>query len=470
MIAAHSFAGQTVAVLGLGKSGLSAARALAAGGAKVRAWDDDPKRREAAAAKGLVLEDPYAMEWRGIAALVLSPGIPLHWPEPHQVVTQARCGGATVIGDIELFAREKLPAPVVAITGTNGKSTTTALTAFVLRQAGRKAVEGGNLGTPVLDLPNPGADGAYALELSSYQIDLTQSLAADVAVLLNLSPDHIDRHGSLAGYIAAKERLFQMQRRDQLAVIGVDDADSRALFERLAAIPGRRVLAVSATHPVKHGVYVQDGVLFDATGGAAKSVVDLKAGKLKGVHNWQNAAAAFAAATALGCVPAVAAQALLVFPGLAHRIEDVGEVDGVRFYNDSKATNADAAARALACFDEVYWIAGGRPKEGGIASLAEYFPRIRHAFLIGEAAPAFAATLHGKVQVTHSGTLGRAVADAFHLARAEHRGKPVVLLSPACASFDQFTNFEARGDQFRALASSLTAAGGGSAGHAGRAA
>ncbi len=455
MIPITTFAGRTVAVLGLAKSGTASARALRAGGAKVIAWDDAPIRRTSAEADGTAVADFHSMDWRGVAALVPSPGVPLHAPMPHEAVLLARAAGCEVIGDMELFARERTGARIAAITGTNGKSTTTALLAYVLRACGRDAVEGGNLGTPVLDLPKLGAGGTYVLELSSYQIDLTRTFAADVAVLLNLTPDHIDRHGSMAGYIAAKERLFQQQRDDQVAVLGIDDDHSAAMFERTNAARRKNVLPVSVGRELPGGVFVGDGMLHDARRGAAQRIVDLRTARLVGVHNWQNMAVAYAAAVSLGCEPQAVAAALLAFPGLAHRIEDVGTIDGVRFVNDSKATNADAAARALACFSNVYWIAGGRPKEGGIESLRSFFPRVRNAFLIGEATEAFARTIGEDIDVTRSGTLARAVRDAFAAAARDDTDDPVVLLSPACASFDQFKNFEERGDAFRDLVAGL---------------
>lgn len=457
MIPVAAYKSRTVAVLGLARSGLSAARALRMGGADVLVWDDAAAKREAAHASGLTVADFAGLDWRKIAALVPSPGVPLYAPAPHPAVAAARAAGCEVIGDMELFARTKPLAKVAAITGTNGKSTTTALLGYVLRASGRAAVEGGNLGTAVLDLPALGSGGTYVLELSSYQIDLTNSFTPDVAAMLNLSPDHIDRHGSMVAYIAAKERLFQQQRPDQVAVIGVDDADSRAMFERIRSARPHTTVPVSIQGPIAGGVFVQEGRLYDARNGAPQPVVDLTRGRLIGAHNWQNAAAAYAAATALDCPPEVAARAVLTFPGLAHRIEDVGIVQRVRFINDSKATNADAAARALACFDDVYWIAGGRPKEGGIRSLAPYFPRIRHAFLIGEAAAEFAVTLGDAVPHTHSQTLARATEEALAAARKDGIGNAVVLLSPACASFDQFKNFEERGDMFRDLVAALGA-------------
>jgi UDP-N-acetylmuramoylalanine--D-glutamate ligase len=454
MIPAASYSGKRVAVFGLGRSGIAAAQSLAAGAAEVRAWDDDSARRDAATEAGVPVRDLYVANWSTFSALVLAPGIPLDHPAPHEVVQLARAGGCEVTGDIEVFARQRLPARVAAVTGTNGKSTTTALAAHVLRACGRDAVEGGNFGAPALGLRPLGVEGVYVLELSSYQIERTRSLAADVAVLLNLSPDHLDRHGGMSGYVAAKKRLFDGQRTDQIAVVGVDDADSRGLFDRLVG-EGRQVVPISGTRAVDRGIYVDRGILHDSINGAARAVADLNGGALMGEHNWQNAAAAFAVATTLGCASEPAAAAIRAFPGLKHRMEAVVEIDGIRFVNDSKATNTNAAGRALATYDNVYWIAGGRPKEQGIDGLAHLFGKLRAAFLIGEATVAFATTLKGRVPVTHCETLDRAVADAFAAARAGAEPGAVVLLSPACASFDQFRDFEHRGESFRALAEAL---------------
>ena len=460
MIEISEFAGKQVAVLGLERSGLSAARSLAAGGADLRAWDDEPARRDGAQAEGITIADLYAMDWAGVAALVVSPGIPATGPDAHQIVQEAKAYRCEIIGDVELFARRNLPARVVAITGTNGKSTTTALAGHVLRACGRECAEGGNLGTAVLDLPALAADDVYVLELSSFQTAQTKSFAADVAVLLNLSPDHLDRHGNMAGYVTAKKRLFAGQRPGQLAVVGVDDDDSRAVFDELAAQEGRRVLAVSGNGPVDAGVFVVGGLLYDASAEkSSAAVADLNQGRLIGAHNWQNAAAAFAIATELGCDPEPAAEALISFSGLPHRMELVGEADGVRFFNDSKATNMDAAGRALSAFPDIYWIAGGRPKDLGPDVLSPWFENVRHAFLIGEATESFATALTGSVPFSRSGDLDHAVADAHTKAKRNAEDGAVVLLSPACASFDQFADFQARGDAFRAAARAIIAGG-----------
>ena len=452
MIEVFPFAGLPVAVFGLGRSGLSAARALMAAGAEVRAWDDDARRRAIAAEAGVPLVDSMAADWRDLTTLVLSPGVPLTHPAPHPVVARAREAGCEVIGDIELLGRTMRGVRYIGVTGTNGKSTTTALIGHILALAGQDVAVGGNLGTPALDLDPLSADGAYVLEMSSYQIDLTVSITFDVAVLLNVTPDHLDRHGDFEHYLEVKRRIFHRQTTPRTAVVGVDDEAARAVHAALAVKAEQRVIAVSAERPVAGGVYVVDGMLFDATEGAATPLLDLAAvSTLPGAHNWQNAAAAFAVARASGVAAPVAAACLRSFPGLAHRLEQVAVIDGVRYVNDSKATNAAAAAKALAAHERVLWIAGGRAKAGGIEALAPLFGRIDHAFLIGEAAEGFAATLGDAVPHTLCGDLETAVGRAAGLAGPG----AVVLLSPACASFDQFADFEARGDAFRDLVEDL---------------
>ncbi len=453
MIPATTFANRPVAVFGLGCSGLMAARALIGGGATVCAWDDSHDARHAAREAGVPVADLGDQDFAGFDALVLSPGIPLTHPAPHPIVVRARAAGCEVIGDVEVFVREGLPASLVGISGTNGKSTTTALLAHVLRRCGRAAAEGGNLGAPVLGLPWLGADGVYVLELSSYQIDLTPSLVCDVAVLLNISPDHLDRHGGMAGYVAVKKRLPDGCAADATAIIGVDDSLCAGIYDDLRARGQTPVIPIAVGAAAEGGVWVVDGVLHDGRDGTE---IDLTgAAALRGRHNWQNAAAAYAAARALGVDASDIAPALLDFPGLAHRMESIASVDGVLFVNDSKATNVTAAARALASFDGIYWIAGGRAKEPSLDALAAFFPRIRHAFLIGEAAADFAAGLAGHVAHSVSGDLDAAVVAAFERALADGEENAVVLLSPACASFDQWRDFEARGDAFRDLTAAL---------------
>lgn len=451
-ITVSGFQGQTVGVLGLGKSGLSAARALVRGGAEVVAWDDRDAARKAAADDGVAVG---AVEPGSIAALVMSPGIPHTLPTPHPVAAGARALGIPLLGDVELLFRSCPEATYVGITGTNGKSTTTALIGHVLAAAGRQVEVGGNLGTPALDLEPLGPDGVYVLELSSYQLELVRSTAFRVSVLLNISADHLERHGGLEGYAAAKQHIFDRQTEADTAVIGVDDPHCRAIADRLEA-QGRRVTRISVERPVERGVFVRDGMLVDATAGAPEPVMAMQdAPALPGPHNAQNAAAAYAAARALELSIEEIVSAVRTFPGLAHRQERIAEIGGVLFVNDSKATNAEAAARALACYDRIYWIAGGRAKAGGYGVLAPHLSRVARALLIGEAAEPMAAELSDAVATEICGDLESAVLRAFALARPEAKRRPVVLLSPACASFDQFADFEARGDAFRYAVAAL---------------
>ena len=454
MIAVSTLAGRAVAVFGLGRSGLATCLALAAGGAHVAAFDDDPQKVAAAAAAGIETADLRTLDWSTLAALILSPGVPLTHPAPHWTVELARTRGLPIIGDIELYCAERRArapvGPFVAVTGTNGKSTTTALIAHLLTANGLSAEAGGNIGTAILSLEPPRPGHAHVVECSSYQIDLTPSLDPTVGVLLNISPDHLDRHGSLAHYAAVKARLLAGVEPGGTAVVGVDDAWCRQIADEIEAA-GARLERVAVGRPLRRGLYVDaHRTLWAARAGKDQRIADLNAiGALRGAHNAQNAACATAAALALGLSADAIARALSTFPGLAHRMEQVGRKDAVLFINDSKATNADAAARALASFDDIFWIAGGLPKAGGIADLAPYFARIRKAYLIGQAANEFASTLKDRVPHILAGTLERAVALAAEDALASRRRAPVVLLSPACASFDQFPNFEIRGSAFR---------------------
>jgi len=453
MILLSSFSGRIVAVLGLGRTGLSAAAALMQSRAEVWAWDDDAAARDAGARAGVPLVDLTHCNWSTPNTLVLSPGIPHTHPRPHPVVALARDAGCEVIGDIELLARAQRDATFIGVTGTNGKSTTTALLGHILNAQGRPTQVGGNIGVPVLNLQPAAPGGIFVLEVSSYQLELTPSLTFDVAVLLNISADHLEHHGGMAGYVAAKTLIFRGQTADTTAVVGIDDEPSRAIFEELRKTGQQAVVPISGARPAADGVHATDGVLRDDCAGDV--IVDLRPlPHLPGAHNWQNAAAAFAAARAVGIPRHAIATGMQSFPGLPHRQEPVATIDGVTYVNDSKATNPDAAAKALACYDSIYWIAGGRPKEGGLEAIEPYLERIRHAFLIGEATDAFAAALTGKVALSKPGTLEAAVAEARALARHDGRDA-VVLLSPACASFDQFDNFEDRGDAFRALVGAL---------------
>jgi UDP-N-acetylmuramoylalanine--D-glutamate ligase len=463
MIPVRGFEGRTVAVFGLARTGLAAARALVAGGAEVALWDEKPATRAAAEAEGFKLTDLSSADWSQFAALMLSPGVPLTHPAPHWTVDRARAAGVEILGDIELFARTVNAAPahkrpkVAAITGSNGKSTTTALLGHVCAQAGKDARIGGNIGIGVLGLDDMHGGAVYVLELSSYQLDLTSSLKADVACLLNISPDHLDRHGGMEGYVAAKRRVLLNQGHGDTAVVGVDDGWCQWNCTEITAANKRTISPISAGRAMGRGVYALQGVLYDALGERVLEVCDLtRARSLPGRHNWQNAAAAYACARALGVSAEDAAEGLMSFPGLAHRMETVGQIGRVRFINDSKATNADAARQALSSYPRVYWIAGGRAKDGGIDSLQDLFPRVAKAYLVGEAAGEFGKLLAGKAESAISGDIASAVADAYEDA-ARSGEEAIVLLSPACASFDQFNDFEERGEAFRSAVLGLSA-------------
>ncbi|QKV17201.1 UDP-N-acetylmuramoyl-L-alanine--D-glutamate ligase [Oricola thermophila] len=418
-----------IALFGLGGSGLATARALAAGGARITCWDDNPESVAKATAEGIVTGNLHEFDWSSADSLVLAPGVPLTHPKPHWVVDLARNAGVEVIGDVELFCRERRAlaptAPFIAITGTNGKSTTTALIAHILRTAGRDVQLGGNIGTPVLELEPPAANRYHVVECSSYQIDLSPSLDPSIGVLLNLSPDHLDRHGSMENYAAIKARLLQGA---DYAICGIDDEHSRRIAIGLED-GGSRIETISVS-------------------GAGKTLDLSAASSLRGDHNLQNALAAKAACKALGLGEDEILTGLNSFPGLAHRMQIVARCGRTVFVNDSKATNADAAAKSLSSFSSIHWIAGGLPKEGGIEALRPLFGRVEKAYLIGEAAPAFAATLGDTVPYEISGTLEAAVGHAAEGAAASDAGEPVVLLAPAAASFDQFRNFEKRGEAF----------------------
>ena len=461
MIPVRGFEGRKVAVFGLARTGLAAARALRAGGAQVAAWDESADARAAAAAEGLSLEDLNTSDWSVYGALMLSPGVPLTHPKPHWTVARAKAAGVEILGDVELFARtvnataEHRRPKVIAVTGTNGKSTTTALIGHICTLAGRDARVGGNIGYGVLGLDDMHAGSVYVLELSSYQLDLTSSLKPDAAVLLNVSPDHLDRHGGMEGYVAAKQRILLNQGKGDTAVIGVDDPWGQRICTEITAANRRTIVPISASKAIGRGAYVLQGLLYDATGERAVEVADLlRARSLPGRHNWQNAAAAFAATRGIGVSPEDAAEGLMSFPGLAHRMETVAQIGAVRFVNDSKATNCDAARQALSSYPKVYWIAGGRAKAGGIEDLADLFPRVARAYLIGEAAREFAGTMRGRADALVCGTIATAVQHA-HADAAASGEDAIVLLSPACASFDQFTDFEARGEAFRAAVQGL---------------
>jgi UDP-N-acetylmuramoylalanine--D-glutamate ligase len=459
VIPVTSFAGKKVAVFGLGGSGLVSAQALLAGGADVVSWDDNAASLEKARAADIPTADLHQADWSKIAALVLAPGVPLTHPEPHWVVKLAQKAGVEVIGDVELFCRERRrhapDAPFIAITGTNGKSTTTALIAHLVASAGGNAQLGGNIGTAILSLEPPAPNRVHVIECSSYQIDLAPTIDPSIGILINLTEDHLDRHGTMAHYAAVKERLVAGVPQNGTAIVGVDDDWCRAIAGRLDR-SGKRVVRISVHQSMADGIYIDGQRIMRASSAGAAVIAELGGiGSLRGLHNAQNAACAAAAALALGIEPAAIQAGVRSFPGLAHRMEEVGRRGAVLFVNDSKATNADSTAQALACFSDIYWIAGGKPKTGGIETLRSFFPRIRKAYLIGEAANDFANTLGGDVPHEIDGTLDRAVAAATRDAEASAARESVVLLSPACASFDQYRNFEVRGDAFRALVLAL---------------
>ncbi|OQM77349.1 UDP-N-acetylmuramoyl-L-alanine--D-glutamate ligase [Manganibacter manganicus] len=450
MIPATSFSGKRVALFGLGGSGVATARALIEGGADVVGWDDNPGSVTKAQAEGIGTADLRAEDWGNFASLVLSPGVPLTHPKPHWTVELARGSGVEIIGDVELFVRERTrqapTAPFIAITGTNGKSTTTALAAHILKSAGRDAQMGGNIGRAVMTLDPLAPDRNYVVECSSYQIDLAPSINPTAGILLNLTPDHLDRHGTMQHYALIKERLVA---GSETAIIGVDDSWCAQIADRLERA-GKPVVRISKRLPLADGYFADGSNLMEAIDGRYSRIAFLEGiGSLRGQHNAQNALAAVAACLKVGLELGEIQSGLESFPGLAHRMEQVGRKDHILFVNDSKATNADAAAPALSSFARIYWIAGGLPKEGGIEPLRGFFPRVAKAYLIGEAAPVFAATLGEAASYEIAGTLAAAVEHAAADAAGDACGEAVVLLSPACASFDQFKNFEVRGEAFR---------------------
>ena len=517
MIPVTTFAQQSVAVFGLGASGNATALALMAGGATVAAWDDSVAGRASAEKAGIPLVDLSTADWSGFAALILAPGVPLTHPEPHWTVNKAKAAGIEVIGDIELFCRERNKlapdAPFIAITGTNGKSTTTALIAHILREAGKDVQMGGNIGVPILALEPPALGRYHVVEMSSFQIDLTPSVNPTVGVLLNITPDHLDRHGpandqalAMRNYAAIKERLLETAG---YAVLGIDDDWCRRIADRYYGEIARRIcLDMVSTERVFRSTWSLRGTeIWSPPDDPDKpfehaiewtfnrKIADLTGiATLRGTHNAQNAIAATVAAKLNSLTDEEVQTGLRTYPGLPHRMEEIGRVGAVLFINDSKATNADSTEKALLSFPQnVFWILGGKPKDGGIESLRPRFPGIAKAYLIGAASDEFAATLDGHVPYERCGTLDIAVAtaaaDAASLSSpgtgedarrageglelapervdqspssvaSRHRlpsreKEAVVLLSPACASYDQFANFEKRGDAFRALVAAL---------------
>ena len=434
MISSRAFAGRRYAVLGLARSGLATVEALVASGAGVTAWDDREEARDDAMALGADIGNPLEIDLIGFAGVVVSPGVPLN---RHPIAAHAREAHVPVIGDVELFAEAQGDLPphkVVGITGTNGKSTVTALIAHMLESAGVPTLMGGNIGLPILSREPLPEGGVYVLELSSYQIDLSHSLACDIAVLTNLSPDHLDRYDGFAGYTASKARLFGLQHRDQVAIIAVDDDPSKMIASRI----NHRLHRVSAKD--------------------IDPVDQMRWPALQGPHNAQNAVCAIAVCRVLGLDDEQIERGLATYKSLPHRMELVGEVGGVSWFNDSKATNAASAAPALAAFppapdQRLHWIAGGKAKGDGLAACHPWFGHVKRAYLIGEAMEPFAAEIGDAIPVERSGDMATAVKQAAAAAKPGD----IVLLSPACASFDQFRDYEQRGDAFRAAVQVLGA-------------
>ncbi len=430
MITASPYCEKTIAVFGLARTGRSAAKALTASGATVMAWDDDTASCAAANAMGIQVANLYDMNWSAIDGLMLAPGVPLTHPQPHPLVLKARKHGCSIFCDMEIFAQARAELPVhkvIAITGTNGKSTTTALIHHILKSAQVPTLMGGNIGLPILDQNPLPEGGVYVLELSSFQIDLTQSLAADVAVLLNITPDHLDRHGDMAGYVAAKARLFEMQTTNGVAVIGSD-----SYCQSVANTIDRKIILISSSDP------------------------DVQLNQpawptLQGPHNAENAAAAIAACLIVGVARQDIFAALKTYPGLPHRMERVSTVKDVLYINDSKATNPDSTAPALAAYPHIHWIVGGKRKADDLNACLPHLGHVRAAYLIGSSEAVFETALAPHVRTMRCGTLAGAVISA---AAAAKPGE-VVLLSPAAASQDQFKDYEERGQLFRTLVAAL---------------
>ncbi|WP_019959707.1 UDP-N-acetylmuramoyl-L-alanine--D-glutamate ligase [Woodsholea maritima] len=453
MIPIRAYQGTRVAVLGLGRTGMATAKALAAGGAEVSPWDDDAAKREGAEAAGLILDDLYARDWGDCGALVISPGIAHTLPKPHPIAAMAKAVGVPIINDItllgEAFAKDP-HAQVIGVTGSNGKSTTCALIAHILSQAGLDVQLGGNIGRAVLDLDPPKPGRVYVLELSSYQLELADNLQCQVAVLTNLSPDHLERHGDMAGYVAAKAHIFTQSGPDDGVILGMDDVMSQTLYTKLR---NRRLKPrpVSAKKVLGDGVSVLGGKLYDAALGRSQHVLSLNGHpSLEGRHNGQNVGIAYSVARTLHIRPDVIKAAIASFKGLAHRQERLAPIDRVAFINDSKATNGAAASQALQRFRDIFWILGGEAKSDGVEATLAHLQSVRAAYVYGRDARKLIKQLGQSLPLVQCRSLEDATQRAFDDGLASSYEAPTVLLSPACASFDQFANFEARGAAFKA--------------------
>ncbi|WP_332066032.1 UDP-N-acetylmuramoyl-L-alanine--D-glutamate ligase [Bartonella sp. CB189] len=463
MISVECYKGQKVALFGLGQSGLAAAQALMSGGAKVVAWDDNPIGVEAASKADIPTKNLQYENWSEFSALILAPGVPLTYPNPHWVVGKAREAGIEIIGDIELFVRTRnqflkkhvfcdQDIPFIAITGTNGKSTTTALLTHLLEQMGYDVQMGGNIGTAILTLQPFVKNRIYVIECSSFQIDLTPSIQPTIGLLLNLTPDHIDRHGSFSHYVKAKRRLIS---RALHSFISVDDTACQVLFQELVH-EGHKVMAVSKDHFIENGFYADGTKLFSVYHGQRQMLADIShIISLRGNHNVQNTLMVLAALQALKITDSHIENHLASYKGLAHRMQQVCKIGSVLFVNDSKATNADASAPALSTFDNIFWVVGGQAKEGGIDALRVFFHKIRKAYLIGTSAEEFSGVIGDAFPFSMSLTLKNAVREAAADAMCCREKEVVVLFSPACASYDQFKNYEERGEKFISLVMQL---------------
>ena len=450
MIIVESFAGQNVIVLGLGRTGKAAARAIQAGGGNVYAWDDNSLLRTEARNADIQVMDPLRLDWKTIAVLVMSPGIPHSFPEPHPVAAKARNAGVPIVSDVDLLGRTQTAAKYIGITGTNGKSTTTSLIGHILKKTHQNVEVGGNIGIPSLTLEPLDADGIYVLEMSSFLNELTRSIRFDAAVLLNITPDHIDRHGSMEGYVAAKELIFQNQKPGSIAIVGMDDARSMRIYHRLKNNSHTKVVGISARKAIKGGIYYKDGLFIDDAFSQQAIVLDARKGTkfILGLH-WQSVCAAYAVARHFGVSRPMILESMETFEGMDHRQQYIATIDDVIYINDSKATNMASAKEALNTFQDIFWILGGRMKGESLSSLSDYFPKVKKAFLIGEAIDSFASVFTSAgVPYEESGDLEQAVLDARRAALSSECANPTVLLSPACASFDQFDNFEERGKLF----------------------
>lgn len=448
--------GNKFAVFGLGKTGLSVCDFLLKNNCEIYVWDDNqtslaslPKH------DSLIIATPDTFPWGKCEALILSPGVPLTHPKPHHIVDLANKHNCRIICDIELLYHEYPQATYIGITGTNGKSTTTVLTNHILEAAGRETQAGGNLGIPALHLKPTHEGGYYVLELSSYQLDLMHDTHIHIAAMLNITPDHIERHGNLQGYIKAKTRIFSNQQEGDAAVVNIDDIHCLDIYKSLKQEGIRRVIPISICQEAPGGVSLIGNTLTNDIRGFIETYEISERPNLPGEHNSQNIAFAFALATLAGVEAETIIKAIASFSGLPHRMQHVTTINGTAFINDSKATNAEAASKALSCYDSVYWIAGGKAKEGGIDELTDFFPKISHAFLIGEAQDMFANSLEGNITYTKCDTLDNAVIAAYEQAQNDNKQQAVILLSPACASYDQFPNFEKRGDHFCKLVKEL---------------